>query len=76
LKSSAFFLGLFIAAAAVLAGPQQPGFDPNANLKTGPDIGQKVPSFSAVDQTGRVRNFDSLKGTNGLVLFFNRSVDW
>jgi hypothetical protein len=61
---------------AVLAGPQESAFDPNANLKTGPEIGQKIPGFSALDQTGRVRNFDSLKGTNGLILFFNRSVDW
>lgn len=63
---------------AVSLKAQQPGqpFDANANLKTGPEVGQKIPAFSAMDQTGRIRNFDSLKGPKGLVLFFNRSVDW
>ena len=59
-----------------MAQPQGPQFDPNANLKTGPEIGRKIPAFSGVDQTGRIQNFDSLKGPRGLVLFFNRSVDW
>ena len=65
-----------LVALPFLAQTQQPAFDANANLKTGPEVGQKIPAFSAVDQNGRVRNFDSLNGPNGLVLFFNRSVDW
>ena len=69
MKLGLAFLFLFLAE-------QAPPFDPNANLKTGPEVGQKIPAFSAVDQTGRVRDFDSLKGRKGLVLFFNRSVDW
>jgi cytochrome oxidase Cu insertion factor (SCO1/SenC/PrrC family) len=63
-------------ALPLLALTQQPQFDPNANLKTGPEVGQKIPAFSAVDQYGKVQNFESLKGPKGLVLFFNRSVDW
>jgi cytochrome oxidase Cu insertion factor (SCO1/SenC/PrrC family) len=76
MKRAALFLFLCVVAASVMAQQQQPAFDANANLKTGPDVGQKIPAFSAVDQTGRARNFDSLKGPKGLVLFFNRSVDW
>ena len=76
MKLSSAFLVLCVVALPFIAQSQQPEFDPNANLKTGPEVGQKVPAFSAVDQTGRVRNFDSLKGPKGLVLFFNRSVDW
>ena len=60
----------------LLATQAAPQFDPNANLKTGPEVGQKIPAFSAVDQAGKLQNFDSLKGSKGLVLFFNRSVDW
>jgi peroxiredoxin len=60
----------------LLFAAQAPQFDPNANLKTGPEVGQKIPAFSAIDQTGKVQSFDSLKGPQGLVLFFNRSVDW
>ena len=44
--------------------------------QTGPAVGQKIPAFSAVDQSGRVQTFSSLRGPKGLVLFFNRSVDW
>jgi hypothetical protein len=69
MKLSLIVLLSFLAA-------QAPQFDPNANLKSGPEAGQKIPVFSAIDQTGKVQNFDSLKGPKGLVLFFNRSVDW
>ena len=76
MKPSSAFLVLCILAVPFIAQSQRPEADPNANLKTGPQVGQKIPAFSAVDQTGRVRNFDSLKGPKGIVLFFNRSVDW
>ena len=69
-------LFLLLVASPLLAQTPQATFDANANLKTGPEVGQTIPAFSAVDQTGRPRNFDSLKGPRGLVLFFNRSVDW
>ena len=75
-KLLAASLFLTLVALPLLGQTQQPAFDANANLKTGPEVGQKIPAFSAIDQNGRVRNFDSLKGPNGLVLFFNRSVDW
>ena len=44
--------------------------------KLGPQVGQKVPDFSLVDQHGRARTLQSLMGPNGLVLVFNRSADW
>ena len=76
MKRAMVFLFLCVVAVSVMAQQQVPQFDANANLETGPEVGQKIPAFSAVDQTGKVRNFDSLKGPKGLVLFFNRSVDW
>ena len=76
MKLSSAFLVLCLVASPFIAQSQQPEFDANANLKTGPEVGQKIPAFSAVDQTGKIRNFDSLTGPKGLVLFFNRSVDW
>jgi len=76
LKHIRMFVVLFVTGAYMFASQGAPQFDPNANLKTGPAIGEKIPAFSAVDQMGRVRDFDSLKGPQGLVLFFNRSVDW
>ncbi|MBI1357263.1 MAG: hypothetical protein GC160_23225 [Acidobacteria bacterium] len=45
-------------------------------VATGPAVGERIPSISAVDQDGRERDFDSLKGPNGLLLLFHRSADW
>lgn len=45
-------------------------------IKTGPDVGARVPIFTATDHTGRQQTFDSLKGPSGLVLLFVRSADW
>jgi len=61
---------LLIAAQSPLAPPRP---DP---LELGPRVGQALPSFEARDQTGRPRNFASLKGPKGLVLVFFRSADW
>ncbi len=46
------------------------------NLKTGPDVGAKVPEFALPDQAGRSQSLTSLSGKNGLLLYFVRSADW
>lgn len=42
----------------------------------GPSLGSEVPLLSANDQDGRSQNLASLTGPNGLLMVFNRSVDW
>ena len=44
--------------------------------KLGPQVGDRVPDFSLIDQHGQRRTLASLMGPNGLVLAFNRSADW
>jgi peroxiredoxin len=44
----------------------------NAILK----IGNEIPLLSGIDQFGKERNFENLKGPNGLVILFYRSADW
>src|SRR4029078_8300403 len=44
--------------------------------RLGPHTGQPVPDFALSDQRGTRRTLGSLMGPKGLVLFFNRSVDW
>lgn len=39
-------------------------------------VGQPVPAFEAPDQDGRQQSLDTLRGTGGLLLNFNRSVVW
>lgn len=60
----AALLGLFERAPAALP------FDP------GPAIGHRIPALEAVDQDGRPRTFESLRGPKGLALLFFRSADW
>lgn len=42
----------------------------------GPAVGAALPAFELYDQDGRLRSFESLRGPNGLLLNFNRSVVW
>jgi hypothetical protein len=44
--------------------------------KLGPQIGERVPDFSLPDQTGRVRNLQSIMGPRGAMIVFFRSADW
>ena len=46
------------------------------NIKTGPNIGQQVPMFSAKDQEGRTRSLKSIMGPKGAMIIFVRSADW
>ena len=42
----------------------------------GPSVGSTAPLLEAVDQNGKQQDLHTLKGTNGLLFVFNRSVDW
>jgi hypothetical protein len=48
----------------------------NADLKTGPAVGSKVPDFALEDQTGRRLTLHDLMGPKGMLLVFTRSADW
>ncbi|MEM6999759.1 MAG: hypothetical protein AAF529_03165 [Pseudomonadota bacterium] len=42
----------------------------------GPSVGADVPMLSALDQNEKPQTLETLKGSNGLLFVFNRSVDW
>ncbi|HUT48494.1 MAG TPA: peroxiredoxin family protein [Alphaproteobacteria bacterium] len=68
-----FLLGWIAMLAAPLAAAA-PAYD---KLGRGPGIGQPLPvKLVAPDQDGKTRNLASLTGKRGLLLVFNRSVDW
>lgn len=48
----------------------------NDEMRTGPEIGTKIPAFTLPDQSGRERSLNDLTGPNGLLLVFSRSADW
>jgi len=71
---------LLAMSACLWAGDDRPRLAPvpaaDHNLHTGPAVGARIPAFEAVDQDGKPRTFDNLRGPNGLVLLFVRSADW
>jgi len=46
------------------------------SIKTGPEVGQPVPAFSAADQQERTQTLQSIMGPKGAMLVFFRSADW
>lgn len=72
-------LALFLALTAPLAfaqaqNPAQAAAEAAAAF--GPAIGDRAPELDVVDADGNARTLDSLMGERGLVLYFNRSLDW
>jgi hypothetical protein len=66
-----------LAAAWFLGAPPLAATGPFDELPVGLKTGEPVPkALQAVDQNGDLRNFDSLKGSRGLILLFTRSLDW
>jgi hypothetical protein len=65
------------AAPLPRPGPSAPGAGTaGPGTAPGPAVGAVLPSFEAPDQEGRRQSFDTLRGPNGLLLNFNRSVVW
>lgn len=78
-KTSGLRLMLLLAVLmpAAAAGGQSVEERMKVDLsQVGPQIGERVPDFSLVDQTGRTQTLQSLMGPNGLMLVFFRSADW
>ena len=63
-----FSFGLAIGLAALAQAPHP--------AKTGPAVGDPVPSFSGPDQHGSTRTLASIMGPKGAMLVFFRSADW
>ena len=77
----AFLVLLLVSAAATtsLAAVGQgarPAREKIDVSRLGPQVGQRVPDFSLRDQTGRLRNLQSIMGPRGAMLVFFRSADW
>ena len=57
--------------------PSAPATPPTVGVsRLGPQIGQRVPDFTLLDQNNQSRSLQSLMGPRGLVLLFYRSADW
>ena len=65
----------FVAGVLTLAAPFAAA-DAEFAAGWGPDLGTAAPLLNAVDQDGKPQTLESMKGENGLLVVFNRSVDW
>ena len=45
-------------------------------MVSGPDVGQRIPDFSAYDQNGNRISLQDVMGPNGAMVVFHRSADW
>ena len=55
------------------AEPMQQAIDVSA---LGPQVGEQIPDFNLPDQTGRMRDLQSIMGPRGAMVVFIRSADW
>ena len=45
-------------------------------MVSGPEVGERIPDFSAYDQNGNLRSLGDVMGPNGAMVVFHRSADW
>ena len=84
MKSRVMLLAVALAQCQGGAAPvQSPAPSPAAGAAAsregtgpGPAVGTSLPVFEASDQDGKRQSFETLRGPNGLLLNFNRSVVW
>jgi len=70
---------LFVRCAGAAAPGPSPAASPAPAAEgsgPGPAVGDPLPAFQAPDQDGKRQDFETLRGKNGLLLNFNRSVVW
>ena len=65
-----------LLAGALVAISQFALADEEYAAAWGPSIGSTAPLLAANDQHGKPQTLDTLTGSNGLLVVFNRSVDW
>lgn len=78
---AALFSALFsvlcaLAAPAAFAQPDPVQLAAEAASGFGPQIGAPAPEFQAASPDGAIQTRATLAGPRGLVLYFNRSLDW
>ena len=68
--------GSLLVAAALAAVTQLAAADADYAAAWGPGVGTTAPLLAAEDQDGMQQTLATLAGANGLLVVFNRSVDW
>ena len=65
-----------LSALGLLIALGHGGYASEYANKWGPEVGSSSPILEAPDHLGTTQRLSTLAGENGLLLVFNRSVDW
>ena len=65
-----------LSVFGVLIALSHGGYATDYADKWGPEVGSSSPVLDAPDHRGTIQRLSTLAGENGLLLIFNRSVDW
>ena len=76
MKTVKVITGHAFALAIVLLSAAAQAADSKYAREWGPKVGTSMPAINAVDHAGETQTLETLKGENGLLVFFNRSADW
>ncbi|MBK9166821.1 MAG: hypothetical protein IPM24_05080 [Bryobacterales bacterium] len=72
--------GIWMSGDADAQDRDKPRLQPlpelDANMRTGPAVGERIPAFAIRDHSGRTQTFESIRGPKGALLVFVRSADW
>jgi hypothetical protein len=69
--STVVLIGVAVTALAFFSTPAA-----QAEIATGPEVGTKIPDIQTLDQHGKIRSFEDLSGSEGLLILFYRTADW
>ena len=70
---------MFVAVLVVLVAVQAQTQGNRTRVdvaRLGPQVGEPVPDFTLLDQTGKSQSLQSIMGRRGAMLVFVRSADW
>ena len=69
--STVVLIGMAVTALAFFSA-----LAAQAEIATGPEVGTKIPDIQSIDQHGKIRSFEDLSGSEGLLILFYRTADW
>ena len=71
-----FLPSIALAATLVAQEPFDTADPLDADVRTGVEIGARIPPFRIEDSNREIWDFEKIKGPKGALLHFYRSADW
>ena len=68
--------GSLIGAVLVVGSISQHAMADSYQNNWGPEVGSQIALLAAKDQNGDVQQLKDLAGSQGVLIFYNRSADW